>query len=49
MFAPEHFAARYLEILRAAAARSRKPIEHWVPEVPESAYCFSSSDRRRGE
>lgn len=37
MFAPEPFAARYAEILAAAAARSRLRLDHWVPEVPASA------------
>ena len=38
MFAPAPFAARYVEILSAAAARKRLPIEHWISDVPDSAY-----------
>jgi glycosyltransferase involved in cell wall biosynthesis len=40
MFDPEVFAARYAEILTAAANLEHRPIEHWIPEVPESA-CLS--------
>jgi glycosyltransferase involved in cell wall biosynthesis len=38
MFDPLTVAARYAEILSAAAARKRVSLEHWVPEVPDSAY-----------
>jgi glycosyltransferase involved in cell wall biosynthesis len=38
MFDPVVVAARYAEILSAAAARKRLPIEHWIPDVPDSAY-----------
>jgi glycosyltransferase involved in cell wall biosynthesis len=40
MFAPCMVASRYAEILSAAAARKRVPIEHWIPDVPQSAYRF---------
>jgi glycosyltransferase involved in cell wall biosynthesis len=40
MFDPMTVAARYAEILRAAAARKRICVEHWVPEVPQSAHQF---------
>jgi glycosyltransferase involved in cell wall biosynthesis len=38
MFDPVVVAARYAEILSAAATRKRLPIEHWIPDVPDSAY-----------
>ena len=40
MFAPCMVASRYAEILSAAAPRKRVPIEHWIPDVPQSAYRF---------
>ena len=40
MFCPATVAERYLQLLTAAAARKRVEIEHWIPEVPESAYRF---------
>jgi glycosyltransferase involved in cell wall biosynthesis len=40
MFAPTTVAARYAEILSAAAAHKHLSIEHWVPDVPESARRF---------
>jgi glycosyltransferase involved in cell wall biosynthesis len=36
MFDPGSVAAKYAEILSAAAQRKRTPIEHWVPQIPES-------------
>lgn len=38
MFNPETIASRYVEILTAAAERKHVAIEHWIPEVPDSAY-----------
>jgi glycosyltransferase involved in cell wall biosynthesis len=38
LFAPKRFAAHYVGILEAAAARECRPIQHWVPEVPATAY-----------
>jgi glycosyltransferase involved in cell wall biosynthesis len=37
MFAPAAVAEHYERVLRAAAARQRIPLEHWIPDVPESA------------
>jgi glycosyltransferase involved in cell wall biosynthesis len=45
MFDPATVAARYAEILSAAAARKRVSVEHWIPDVPESAYRSSGSTR----
>jgi glycosyltransferase involved in cell wall biosynthesis len=36
MFDPSLVAAKYVEILSAAAQRKRISIDHWVPQVPES-------------
>ena len=38
IFPPETILGRWIDILTAAAERKRIPIEHWYPEVPESAY-----------
>jgi glycosyltransferase involved in cell wall biosynthesis len=43
MFDPATVAARYTEILCAAAARRRVSVEHWTADVPESAYRSSGS------
>ncbi|MGD0381901.1 MAG: glycosyltransferase family 4 protein [Thermoguttaceae bacterium] len=40
MFDPSLVAAKYAEILSAAAQRKRISIDHWVPQVPESAKAF---------
>jgi glycosyltransferase involved in cell wall biosynthesis len=45
MFDPATVAARYAEILSLAAARKRVSVEHWIPDVPESAYRSSGSTR----
>ena len=36
MFDPAAFAARYTELLSAAAVRKRIHMEHWIPDVPDS-------------
>jgi len=38
IFDPAVFSGRYLEILKAAATGKQISIEHWLPDVPESAY-----------
>ena len=38
MFDPERVAAKYLRILEAAARRKSILPDHWVPEVPNSAF-----------
>jgi glycosyltransferase involved in cell wall biosynthesis len=38
IFDPSSYVVRYQDILVAAAERKKTPIEHWVPEVPDSAY-----------
>jgi len=38
MFDPGAFAGRYRKILEAAATGKQARIEHWIPDVPESAY-----------
>ena len=43
MFNPATVAARYAQVLTAAAARKRMPMEHWVPDVPESAQRSAES------
>ncbi len=37
MFSPQTFVNHYSEVLTAAANRHRIKIEHWMPDVPESA------------
>jgi glycosyltransferase involved in cell wall biosynthesis len=37
LFDPSLVAAKYAEILTAAAQRKKISIDHWVPQVPESA------------
>jgi glycosyltransferase involved in cell wall biosynthesis len=37
MFSPQAFVKHYSEVLTAAANRHRMKIEHWMPDVPESA------------
>jgi glycosyltransferase involved in cell wall biosynthesis len=43
LFDRDTFAERYEKILQAAAIRKRVPLEHWLPEVPDSAYRFLES------
>lgn len=42
MLNPEVVAARYAAVLTAAASRRRIRMEHWIPDVPESAYLSLS-------
>lgn len=37
MFNPAVVAGHYAQVLSAAAARKRVPLEHWIPNIPESA------------
>ena len=37
MFDPVVVAGHYAKVLRAAAARERVSLEHWVPNIPDSA------------
>lgn len=43
MFDPNRVVAAYDAVLRAAALRQRVPLEHWIPETPDSAERFTNA------